>query len=169
MIQSQKKQRHTMTYTKVLLSTLSLGTLLFSTGCEVDDLTNKSDHDEITVSFLSADKLTVHWVKKYSGYSEVLAREEDISKRTGYFLTHNYKGDYKISCTISNYNDSSQKVSFDCTDIGSDSLPSLDGHLPDFKYDTVYTIQGSEGLEHDYQSVNTRLKYNSSAHKLEEI
>jgi len=147
----------------LLLGTIAIGALLSFSGCTPEDLLKEitSSHDNVTVSIISSDTLKVQWEKNYSGYSEVLSRRSGVSSRTGYFLTANTTDDYEIVCTISSY----APVEFSCQDTGSGyvSYP----RFPDMLEDTIYNIQVSEGVEHDYQDVAESIIYNSSSNSLE--
>ena len=139
--------------------------LLSFSGCgEIsNESTYGSGHDTLNVKLLDTKTVQFTWNKKYNGYSEVLLRQEGENSRTGYFMTHNYTGNYQLTCyiahTYSNYAD------FECSSTGSKSLSSS-ATLPRVYFDTIYNVQMSEGLEHNYQAVTARLTYDSSSQAL---
>ena len=137
--------------------------LVLLTGCEVTDELSSSD-DKINVSLLGTQTMVIEWEKKYTGYSEVLARQSGVTKRTGYFMTHNSKGNYEMTCTVSSQ--SSSKVSFSCNSTGSDSLSTYN-NFPSIYMDETYNIQGSQGTSHDYKDVVAKIFYSSASGQLQ--
>lgn len=158
--------------TSVVLSSVALIVLSGCMETSVDSYgvdsygvdTSGSGHDNLKVKLLDNATVQFSWKKGYAGYSEVLLRKEGVSSRTGYFMTHNYKGNYQLTC----YVDSTYYgyVDFECVSTGADKLSS-NATLPKVYFDTTYTVQMSEGIEHNYQNVTARLRYNSSSGSLE--
>jgi len=162
---------------KIILSTVAIGVTILFSGCGVTDVASDfspsipsggsqsaSGHDKVKVTLLDDNTLRIHWDKNYRGFSEVLARADGVNHRTNYFMTPNSTGSYELTCYTNSLEYS--RVVFDCVNTGNGYL-SESSILPPLTYDTIYNIQVSENINHDYQSISAKLSYNSTTNALE--
>lgn len=143
---------------------LGVVTMLSLSGCDATRGGDSSSDDSIKVTLPSDTRIVIGWEKNYSGYSEVLARESGVTRRTGYFMTQNSTGNYELTCDINTQ--FSREVGFTCKSTGSGYLSTY-SQLSKMKNDTVYNFQISQGTEHNYQEVSYKVAYNASSNRLE--
>ncbi len=145
----------------------------FFTGCSeadtmVNDLVNNlTTGEEITdgISSPATDTLTisetdegflVNWVKKTSGYGEVIFTDEKTIniRGKGYPLTSNIEGDFSLDCTLGEESESG--VQYECIASNKSNTQSLF-----FMNDTAYQWLVSYGTEHEHGEVEAVTEYSN--------
>jgi len=155
--------KHTYFSTRSFSSaTFIIGISMLAACVPVDDSSTSSKHDAINVTLVDDMTVKINWEKNYVGYSEVLSRKSGVTERKGYFMTSNTTGSYELTCNI---DEIGVDIKFNCINTGSGNIGV--GQLPLMDYDTVYNIQGSEGLANEDQAISAKLYFSSSTQNLE--